>query len=157
MVVNPSFGKNKSLYQLHLFYLLDLRSSPLDICCLGRDCYFVCAGFVWTCSRNFTVKTLQLGLNLCSFTRTRFIVFTLLWVNSEVPVWSTRKFRVHLQSCPNSEVSDLLTRKFRVWQTMYLIRCIWVKIYRCAYSPPASRRHYGPLSNSISRKIKCSK
>ena len=36
MVVNPSFGKNISLYQLHLFYLLDLRSSPLDICYLGE-------------------------------------------------------------------------------------------------------------------------
>ena len=76
------------------------------------------------------------GLNLYPFTRTRFIVFTLLWVNSEVLGCKTRKFWVHLLSCPNPKVPDLQTRKFWVWQIVNLIRCVWVKICRCTYSPP---------------------
>ena len=47
------------------------------------------------------------GLNLYLFTSTTYIVFTLLWVNSEVLVSQTRKFRVHLLSSPNPEVPDL--------------------------------------------------
>jgi len=89
---------------------------------------FVCRNFVdlsaystfgvWTC-----IHLLALDL-LCS-----------LW--SE---W-TRKFWVAKLgssefTCCLAQIQKLQTRKFWVWLTVNLIRCIWVKSCRCAYSPP---------------------
>ena len=95
------------------------------------------------------------GLNLYLFTSTTFIVFTLFWVNSEVPDWQTRKFWVHPLSWPNPEVPNLQTRKFWVWQIVNLIRCVWVKIYRCTYSPPLGDIKVLSPCGEYSRKLPC--
>jgi hypothetical protein len=61
-------------------------------------------------------------------TRSKFIMFTLLYVNPEVSVCKIWKFRVHLLPCSNLKVPDLLNWKFRVWQAVNFIRCLGVKI-----------------------------
>jgi hypothetical protein len=142
--VNPNFGKNPC-FNCVWYYLVNLRSSPLDTCVFGEIVVSVNAGTMWTYSRNSTKPTLHWGLNLYPFTRTRFIAFTPLCVNLEVPVCKIWKFQVHLLPCSNLKVPDLQTWKFWVWQALNFIRCFGVKICRCAYSIPP-RRHHGPFN-----------
>jgi hypothetical protein len=90
--VNPNFGKTN----LYVPHCVASYCTNCDICEISWSIglvVFLCAGTVWTCSTNFTERTLHLRFVFYSFTRTRFITFTLFYVNPEVPVCKTWKFQ----------------------------------------------------------------